>query len=342
MTSNSCARSWSRARCSPSSTRRSRRCSIVAVFLVHPDLGFIVVASTLVLLTIAVVNQKVTHGPFGEANGFQSRANLHLDFDRPQLADHQRSGDDPRSGEDLGPRHRRLAQIADRRPGPQHHLGCDLEMLAPARPRWRCSAGAPISSIEGELTDGMVIAASIIAGRALAPVEGAIEGWHQFIQSRAAYNRISSLLHRLAAQLRAPRLPWPEGRLDVERLLYVPQGTKPRGSQRHQLLSWPPGDLLAIIGNSGAGKTDLGQDAGRLDPARPPGNVRLDLMDLRNWDQRQFGENIGYLPQDVQLFPASIKANIRAHARRRPRMPTSIRPPMLADVHEMIAFPAGL
>ena len=51
---------------------------IVAVFLVHPDLGFIVVASTLVLLTIAVVNQKVTHGPFGEANGFQSRANLHL------------------------------------------------------------------------------------------------------------------------------------------------------------------------------------------------------------------------------------------------------------------------
>ena len=69
------------------------------------------------------------------------------------------------------------------------------------------------------------------------------------------------------------------------------------------------GELMAIIGNSGSGKTTLGKMlVGSILPTS--GNVRLDLMDLRNWDQRQFGESIGYLPQDVQLFPGTIKANI--------------------------------
>ena len=76
-----------------------------------------------------------------------------------------------------------------------------------------------------------------------------------------------------------------------------------------------PGDSLAIIGNSGAGKTTLGKMlVGSILPTS--GNVRLDLMDLRNWDQRQFGENIGYLPQDVQLFPGIDQGQHCPHARR--------------------------
>ena len=113
-------------------------------------------------------------------------------------------------------------------------------------------------SIEGELTGGMVIAASIIAGRALAPVEGAIEGWHQFINSRAAYRRISNLLANSPLNFERLNLPRPEGRLDVERLLFVPQGTK-RVVLNGISFSLAPGDSLAIIGNSGAGKTTLGK-----------------------------------------------------------------------------------
>jgi ATP-binding cassette subfamily C protein len=95
-----------------------------------------------------------------------------------------------------------------------------------------------------------------------------------------------------------------------------------------------------VIGNSGSGKTTLGKMlVGSILPTS--GNVRLDLMDLRNWDQRQFGESIGYLPQDVQLFPGSIKANIA-----RMREDVSDRQiydaAVLADVHELIAsFPQG-
>jgi ATP-binding cassette subfamily C protein len=190
-------------------------------------------------------------------------------------------------------------------------------------------------ALQGEITGGMVIAASIIAGRALAPIEGAIEGWNGFILSRAAYDRVTRLMMNSAQRFEKLHLPRPEGRLNVERLLFVPQGTK-QVILNGLTFGLNPGDSLAIIGNSGAGKTTLGKMlVGSILPTS--GNVRLDLMDLRNWDVRQLGESIGYLPQDVQLFPGTIKANIA-----RMRMDASDadihRAATLADVHEMIAL----
>jgi ATP-binding cassette subfamily C protein len=185
----------------------------------------------------------------------------------------------------------------------------------------------------------MVIAASIIAGRALAPVEGAIEGWHAFLLSRAAYDRIARLLNTSRYQFERLRLPRPEGRLDVERLLYVPGGTK-QVILNGLSFSLNPGEALAVIGNSGAGKTTLGKMlVGSVLPTS--GNVRLDLMDLRNWDPRQMGENIGYLPQDVQLFPGTIKDNI-GRMREDATDEQIHRAAVLADVHDMIAqLPQG-
>jgi ATP-binding cassette subfamily C protein len=99
--------------------------------------------------------------------------------------------------------------------------------------------------------------------------------------------------------------------------------------------SLAPGESLAIIGDSGAGKTTLGKMlVGSILPTS--GSVRLDLMDLRNWDQRQFGENIGYLPQDVQLFPGTIKANI-GRMRDDASDDDIYKAAMLADVHELIS-----
>jgi ABC-type multidrug transport system fused ATPase/permease subunit len=93
---------------------------------------------------------------------------------------------------------------------------------------------------------------------------------------------------------------------------------------------------VGVIGNSGAGKTTLGKMlVGSILPTS--GNVRLDLMDLRNWDSRQLGENIGYVPQDVQLFPGSIKANI-ARMRSDAKDEDIHRAAVLADVHNMIAM----
>ena len=91
-------------------------------------------------------------------------------------------------------------------------------------------------AIDGQITGGMVIAASIIAGRALAPIEGAIEGWNTFIIARQAYDRIRRLLVNSKLQFEKLNLPQPEGRLDVERLLYVPGGHQAGRAERHQLL----------------------------------------------------------------------------------------------------------
>ena len=157
--------------------------------------------------------------------------------------------------------------------------------------------------------------------------------------TRAAYGRVATLLRSSKLQFEKLRLPKPEGRLDVERLLFVPGGTK-QVVLNGLSFSLNPGDTLAVIGNSGAGKTTLGRMlVGSILPTS--GNVRLDLMDLRNWDPRQLGESIGYLPQDVQLFPGTIKQNI-ARMRADASDDDIHKAAVLADVHEMIAtLPQG-
>jgi ATP-binding cassette subfamily C protein len=306
---------------------------LLAVFLIHPHLGFIVVVTAILLLVLTQINQRLTAAPFAEANTAQVRANLYLDSmtRNSQIinalamipeAVHIWGKDTATSLKSQVIAQDRNITIAAISKGTR--LLTQVTMLG-----W----GAYLA-IEGELTGGMVIASSIIAGRALAPIEGAIEGWNQYSQSRAAYGRISALLKSSPFNFERLNLPKPEGRLDVERLLYVPQGTK-RVVLNGISFALRPGDSLAVIGNSGAGKTTLGKMlVGSILPTS--GNVRLDLMDLRNWDQRQFGENIGYLPQDVQLFPGTIKDNI---ARMRPDATDEqiYRAASLADVHEMIA-----
>jgi ATP-binding cassette subfamily C protein len=311
---------------------------ILAVFLVHIQLGFIVVGSALALLIIAMINQRATAGPFGEANGHQSKANLHLDSMSRNSQIINALAMIPEAvriwGRDTAGSLKAQVIAQDR-----NIVSAATSKAARLLTQVAMLGWGAYLAIEGQITGGMVIAASIIAGRALAPVEGAIEGWNQFIQSRAAYSRIAALLHSSPLNFERLNLPRPEGRLDVERLLFVPQGTK-RVVLNGITFSLAPGDSLAIIGNSGAGKTTLGKMlVGSILPTS--GNVRLDLMDLRNWDQRQFGENIGYLPQDVQLFPASIKANI-ARMREDASDADIYQAAMLADVHEMIAtFPQG-
>lgn len=311
---------------------------ILAVFLVHPHLGFIVVSSALALLIIAAINQRATSGPFGEASSHQSKANLHLDSMARNSQIINALAMIPEAvkiwGKDTAGSLKAQVAAQDR-----NIISAATSKAARLLTQVAMLGWGAFLAIEGHLTGGMVIAASIIAGRALAPVEGAIEGWNQFVQSRAAYGRISTLLHSSPLNFERLNLPRPQGRLDVERLLFVPQGTK-RVVLNGITFSLEPGDSLAIIGNSGAGKTTLGKMlVGSILPTS--GNVRLDLMDLRNWDQRQFGENIGYLPQDVQLFPASIKANI-ARMRDDATDADIYQAAMLADVHEMIAtFPQG-
>ena len=306
---------------------------IAAIFLVHPHLGMIVVATAVALMVIALINQKATSKPFAEANVAQARANMHLDSMSRNSQIINALAMVPEAvtlwGRDTANSLRAQVIAQDR-----NIIWAAVSRGARLLTQIAMLGWGAFLAIQGEITGGMVIAASIIAGRALAPIEGAIEGWNGFSQSRSAYQRVTNLLLTTVQKFEKLRLPQPEGRLNVERLLYVPAGTK-QVVLNGLTFSLQPGDSLAVIGNSGAGKTTLGKMlVGSILPTS--GNVRLDLMDLRNWDTRQLGENIGYLPQDVQLFPGTIKNNI-ARMRTDARDEDIHRAAVLADVHDMIA-----
>lgn len=311
---------------------------VLAIFLVHPHLGMIVVVTSLILFVIAVINQKLTEKPFAQANIAQSKANLHLDSMSRNSQIINALAMIPEAVAIWG-RDTAQSLTAQVRAQDRNIISAAVSRAVRLLTQVAMLGWGAFLALDGQITGGMVIAASIIAGRALAPIEGSIEGWNAFLLSRAAYGRIATLLRSSALQYERLRLPKPAGRLDVERLLYIPGGTK-QVVLNSVSFSLNPGESLAVIGNSGAGKTTLGKMlVGSILPTS--GNVRLDLMDLRNWDPRQFGESIGYLPQDVQLFPGTIKQNI-ARMREDVSDEQIHAAAVLADVHEMIAsLPQG-
>jgi ATP-binding cassette, subfamily C, bacterial len=303
------------------------------VLLIHPQLGLIVLGAGVGLMVVALLNQRVTAIPFTRANAYGSRANLQAEAMARNAQVINAMGMIPEGVIFWGREtvESLKAQVA----------GQDLNILMTGISKFLrlCTQIAILGwgawlALENQLTSGMIIAASIVASRALAPMEGTIEGWRNFVQARSAYGRVKALLQSSPLNLDRLRLPRPQGHLSVERVLYVPPPNK-KVILNGISFQLQPGESMAIVGDSGTGKTMLARMlVGSIIPTA--GSVRLDMMDLRNWDPRQFGENTGYLPQDVQLFPASIKANI-ARMRDDARDEDIFDAAELADVHEMIS-----
>lgn len=162
--------------------------------------------------------------------------------------------------------------------------------------------------LKAELTPGGMIAASILLGRALAPVEVAMGAWRNFMTARFAYNRLKKAIEEHPQALERTRLPAPTGRLAVDQVTFVAPNTDTPILNRVSF-SVGPGEVLAIIGPSGAGKSTLCRLLVGL--AVPNvGEVRLDGSQIHHWEPAQLGNHIGYLPQDVELFTGSVRDNI--------------------------------
>jgi len=162
--------------------------------------------------------------------------------------------------------------------------------------------------IERNLSAGAIFAASILLGRALAPLEQAVSSWRSTIMVRESYTRMRDLLVGFPEAPKHIELPRPSGKVSVEQLVYFVRGN-PKAVLRGISFTVQPGEQIGIFGPSAAGKSTLSRAiVGAIKPSQ--GFVRLDGADIQQWNRETFGNYVGYLPQDIELFSGNIAENI--------------------------------
>jgi ATP-binding cassette subfamily C exporter for protease/lipase len=187
-------------------------------------------------------------------------------------------------------------------------------------------------AIEGKVSPGMMIAGSILMGKVLGPLEMVISVWRQWSGARSAYDRLVELLENNPVRRIGMSLPPPAGRLTLEAVSAAAPGS--RLPVVHGLsFNIDAGDIVGVIGPSASGKSTLARLMVGVWPAAV-GTVRLDGADIYQWDKDQLGPHIGYLPQDIELFGGSIAENIARFGQI--ESDKVIEAAKLAGVHEMI------
>ncbi|MCH4564984.1 type I secretion system permease/ATPase [Halomonas sp. EGI 63088] len=162
--------------------------------------------------------------------------------------------------------------------------------------------------LQREVSPGMMIAGSIIMGRALAPIDQMIGGWKGVVGARGAYRRIADLLAKIPPDVDSMALPPPKGHVSVEAVAAAAPGERqPAIAGIHFTVQ--PGEQVGIVGPSAAGKSTLARALLGIWPALA-GTVRLDGVDITQWNRQEVGAYLGYLPQDIELFHGSISENI--------------------------------
>ncbi len=192
--------------------------------------------------------------------------------------------------------------------------------------------------IEREISGGMMIAGSILMGRALAPIDLIIGTWKGFISARGQYKRLNDILRQIPADKEHMLLPDPEGCIQLENAVVVPPGSRLPVIKGINLVI-EKGDIVGVIGPSGAGKSTLARAVLGIWPTSN-GAIRLDGAEVFNWDREHLGSFIGYLPQDIELFEGTISENIARFGDVNPEQVVAAA--KMADVHELILrFPEG-
>jgi len=276
-------------------------------FLLHFWLGMVALAGALIIFSLALANEYSTRALLNQASTASVVANQYI----------AASLRDAETVHALG-----MMPNITRRWENLHHETLGLQARASDRAGGLLSASKFVRMglqvailgvgaylvLQSEITAGVMVAASIIMGRALAPVEQAVGQWKSFTSARSAHARLKNLYSMVPVVQEHMPLPAPKGTLTLEQVVIAPPGER-KPTLKNVNMYIEPGDVVAIIGPSGAGKTTLARALVGIWPVLS-GHIRIDGADISQWDNNRLGPHIGYLTQDVQLFSGTVAENI--------------------------------
>ena len=305
---------------------------IIVIFFIHPLLGYLVVIGALILLLLAWINDFLTKKELLKAN----QMNLHSAGELEIMSRNAEVVESMSMKEILISNwqeiNEKLIKIKNHISFKSNFVGNSTKFFRSAIYVLTVAFGA-VLVLNHKMSPGGIIACSILSSKALMPFDSAISLWNSLIGTKKSYERLKKLVTDNDKSMESISLPVPTGKLSIEKMAFTIlklQKVVIKGIN----IEINPGEIIAIIGPTAAGKSTLGKlITGIYNPT--VGHVRVDNADIRNWKSGELGQYIGYLPQDIELFNGDIKTNI-ARMNKKADDKTVIAAAKMACVHDMI------
>ncbi|WP_447955925.1 type I secretion system permease/ATPase [Vreelandella sp. EE7] len=277
------------------------------LFLFHPWLGIFAICAGIVLVILAIANEKATKSLLADANNEHIQAQNLANSNLRNAEVLHAMGMLPGIMGRWSKRHHEFLSKQSQASDRAGALTNTSKVLRIMFQSLILGLGA-LLVLEGEMSAGMMIAGSILMGRALAPIDQMISGWKGFVSARGAYSRLNELLTQIPSDQRKMSLPAPKGDIALESVAAAPPGSR-MATIRGINFNVDRGQHVGIIGPSAAGKSTLARVLLGIWPTQV-GDVRLDGGVITQYNRDEIGPYIGYLPQDIELFDGTISENI--------------------------------
>lgn len=280
---------------------------LLVIFLFHPWLGVLALFGTAVLVLLAYINEQVSRKPLAEASTM-AVASTSLATNNLRNAEViEAMGMLPNLQARWYKLHGKFLNLQAEASEKSGLVSALTKTASVTLQSLMLGAGA-LLVLDNSISAGMMIAGSILMGKAIAPVQLLIGVWRQFGSTRNAYERLTKLLEENPLRQPGMSLPQPAGVVSVENVMAAPPNSK-IPVIKGLAFSIAAGEVLGVIGPSGSGKSTLARLLVGVWPAAA-GKVRLDGADVYQWNKDELGPHIGYLPQDIELFAGTISENI--------------------------------
>jgi len=306
---------------------------IIVIFFFHPLMGVVALLGALSLFAVAYINEKATHGPLHDASVASRKSGRFIDASVRNAEVVSAMGMVNGVQARWKNFNNAVLEQQQKLTGRTSVIVSSTKFLRQFIQVAMLATGAYLV-IDQNVTPGVMMAATIILGRALAPVEQAIGTWKSFIDAQESYKNLDKLLTDFKYDSSSMSLPAPMGELKVEKITFVTPTTRQMVIKgiSFQLAA---GEVLGIIGPSAAGKSSLLRLlSGVWKPSA--GTVRLDGADISEWNREEVGSYIGYLPHDVELFAGTVADNIARLLESKNYSEQVIEAAQMAGVHELI------